>query len=351
MQQVKQPLLFRFRILWHTLFWIFCYFAYTVSYGGYWGEYYKYEAIINLELLPIRMLFTYTLIYLLIPHFLLLKKYLLFIILIFIHAFLMGVSVWLFLYYFIDIEGYIDYSQYNIFYFGKILSGVISNYSIPLVAALIVLVKWWYKDQQYKQELEHEKLSSELKYLKSQIHPHFLFNTLNNLYALTLKQSEKSADMVLRLSELLDYMLYKSNEEFVPLKNELEIIQNYISLESIRYNERLDLLYKVEGDAKNKKIAPLILLPFVENCFKHGASDDPINPRINIHIDIDHKYLVLIAENSVPTGSMEKDSNTGIGLTNVCRRLELIYPTKHKLEIKREERVFLVKLIIYFSTI
>jgi sensor histidine kinase YesM len=336
--------------MWHILFWIVCYLTYILIYGGYWGNYYREEAWINFLLLPVRIIAVYSMIYFLIPKFLLKRKYLLFFLTVFVHALFLGIGIWFTMYFFCSIDGYTNYRQYPLFYPHKIFNSMISNYSIPLSAAFVKLFKWWYLDQQYKKELEKEKLEAELKFLKAQIHPHFLFNTLNNLYALTLKRSGTSSHIVLRLSELLDYMLYQSNEAEVQLDKELDIIKGYIELEKIRYNDRLDLNFRIEGNSSNKKIAPLILLPFVENSFKHGASRDPVKPKINILIQIRDSCLTMDLANNIPNGKKKANGYTeGIGLRNVRRRLELIYPGQHELTLKKQDSEFLVQLIIQWS--
>jgi LytS/YehU family sensor histidine kinase len=231
-----------------------------------------------------------------------------------------------------------------------ILNKLIANYGIPIFAAAIVIFKKWYIYEQNNKRLAQEKMSAELNFLKAQIHPHFLFNTLNNLYALTLTKSKKTPDIVLKLADLLDYMIYKSNDKFVPLTKELEIVEGYIELEKMRYNERLDLKYELIGDPDSHEIAPLILLPFIENCFKHGASKDRIKPSINIQIDIEPSCLTLKAINSIPKEKHQNDSeNSGIGLSNVKRRLGLIYPGQHELEINSDEKNFEIKLKLFWK--
>lgn len=347
----KQPFLFKYRIIWHILFWICIYFAYVISYGGYGNGNYSYEAIINAILLPVRMAFTYTMIYLLLPHFLMKRKYRNFFLFTAVHAFLFGFSIWLMYYYVIEIEGYVMHgNDYPIFYFPKIFVSIISNYGIPLLAVIVKIFKWWYTDQQYKMQLEREKLSSEIKYLKAQIHPHFLFNTLNNLYALTLKQSKKAADVVIKLSNILDYMLYHSGNERVLLEKELNILNSYIELEKIRYGDRLDLEYKVNGEPSAFEVAPLILFPFVENAFKHGASNDSATPSISILIVIKREKLMLTVKNSLPPGKVpEIDNSNGIGMKNIRRQLSLLYPEQHNLKVDIGKDFFLAELTIYWK--
>lgn len=344
MQENQLPIFFRYRILWHILFWVLVWFTYSITYGGF-RDYYYEEFIINLSLLPVRMLAIYVMIYVLLPLLTDKKRYLLFICLTLVHAFLFGQLVWATLFHLNLFPDYFDYSKYTDFHVGKLLSGLIGNYVIVLFAVSIVIFKKWYLSEVAKKSLAEEKMAAELSFLKSQVHPHFLFNTLNNLYALTLIKSDKTPDVVLKLSGLLDYMIYKSNEKFVLLSKELEILKNYIELEEIRYNKRLDLKHELVGEPGAHKIAPLILLPFIENSFKHGASNDRTNPKIRIRVEVQADCLLLQVENST-LGTKKKDEtlSEGIGLKNVQRRLELIYPDAHTLKIEKTNEVFKVNL-------
>lgn len=326
------------------------YAAYTISYGGYGSGDYYYEAIINGILLPVRMLFTYVMIYLILPKFLLRRKYREFFGLTLLHAFLFGFTIWIFFYKFIHIEGYTSHSNYPVFYFPKIFVSIIGNYGIPLLAIIIKIFKWWYLDQQYKLQLEKEKLASEIKYLKAQIHPHFLFNTLNNLYALTLKKSKDAPDVVIKLSNILDYMLYHTGAERVSLEKEIEILNSYIELEKIRYGERLEFDFQINGNTGTYQIAPLILFPFIENAFKHGASEDTSNPKVLVNLSINEEKLELNVENSIPPGKKpEPDNGNGIGLRNIRRQLSLLYPESHNLDVSVEESRFLVTLNLFWE--
>lgn len=203
----------------------------------------------------------------------------------------------------------------------------------------IKLLKNWYIDKENKAALEKQKLATELNYLKGQIHPHFFFNTLNNLYALTLQKSDDAPTTVLKLSQMMHYMLYDAATELVPLTKEINNIQNYIELERIRYGDRLDLSFSVTGTVEGKQIAPLILLPFVENAFKHGTSNEHRECWITIDLKVKDDLLLFKVENSV--NSSNKPGNlmgykSGIGLKNVKRRLELLYPAHHQLGILKE---------------
>lgn len=349
MKDSQLPILFKYRGLWHILFWVFVWLMYSLTYGGYQDRYYQ-EFIINLTLLPVRIIAVYSMIYLILPLLTSKRRYFLFTGLTSLHAILLGMAIWYSLLQLNLFPEYQDYSKYTRFNFGKILNGVISNYIIVLLAIAIVIFKKWYLSEHSKKKLAEEKMEAELSFLKSQIHPHFLFNTLNNLYALTLLKSEKTSDVVLKLSGLLDYMIYKSNDKFVPLSKELEILESYIELEELRYNKRLDLVHRLSGETAGYQIAPLILLPFIENSFKHGASNDRSNPKIRIELNTHKEFLQLNVANSIK-GKTEKDEtlHEGIGLKNVKRRLELIYPNQHKLEIKQGKTEFGVNLIIFWK--
>jgi len=227
---------------------------------------------------------------------------------------------------------------------------IVGSYFIVLLATVIKLVKQWYQNQQLEQEKKQEKLESELKMLKSQVQPHFLFNTLNNIYALALKRSENTSDVVLKLSEILSYLLYECEAAEVFLSREVEMINNYISLEKIRYGERLDIEFKTDGNLTGVKIAPHLLLPFIENSFKHGAGKLRKDAYIKIYLEIDKNDLNFTLENNKPQlDTKEEKASHGIGLQNVKRRLELIYPKQHELDIESQSERFVVKLKLILS--
>jgi len=225
----------------------------------------------------------------------------------------------------------------------------VAIYPVTFVAVAIKLLKYWYANQQEQQVLTQEKLKAELNFLKTQIHPHFLFNTLNNLYALTLKKSEMAPEMVLKLSELINYMLYECKEDEVPLAKEIRFIRNYIDIEKMRYGEKLEVDIQVNGNAEARTIAPLMILPFVENCFKHGASEELEHSWVKIDISILTEQLVIKVENNKVQENND-GKHEGIGIHNVKRRLALIYPNRHDLKILNGTETFLVILTINNST-
>jgi sensor histidine kinase YesM len=349
MTENRLPVFFRYRILWHLLFWFAVYIVYWLNGAEITGQYYK-ELFISLGTLPAKIVGTYSFIYFILPLATEKRKFTVFGILTLIHFFIYGFFIYLSYYLINPYPEFNDYSRQSVFNPGTALVKGISGYVVPAMGAAIIIFKKWYRDQLRSKKLAEEKLAAELNFLKAQVHPHFLFNTLNNLYALALTKSEKTPDIVLKLSDLLDYMIYKSNDAFVPLKKELEILEGYIELEKMRYNKRLDFKYEVRGDATSYEVAPLILLPFVENCFKHGASKDRAKPKIHLEIEMNSDFLWLKVVNSVPAEKKdEQPEKEGIGLKNVQRRLELIYPGQHDLQIRPEGNLFTVECKIFWK--
>lgn len=237
-----------------------------------------------------------------------------------------------------------------VWYLPKVIIETFGVYSVVAIVVVLHVGKQWYSSQQEKQQLKNDKLEAELKLLKAQIHPHFLFNTLNNLYSLTVIRSEKAPEIVHKLSELLSYMLHDSNKTIVPLQKEIDYIENYITLEKIRYEDRLDVSLNVFNAISHIQIAPLLILPFVENSFKHGFSNDIGKVWVNIDILISDNQLIIKVENSksqTPSAYTTKALG-GIGLVNVRKRLELIYKDRYELNIINEE-TYLVILKIKIS--
>lgn len=194
----------------------------------------------------------------------------------------------------------------------------------------------WVMHQNERQALQNKTLESELNFLKSQINPHFLFNTLNNLYALTLKKSDQAPEIVLKLSEMMRYMLYECNESRVFLQKEINYLKNYLELEKLRQKKDIDINLTVIGDPGSKMISPLLFIPFVENSFKHGLTSQIEAGFVNITIDVKDESVqfdVINSKASVVPSIFGKKKSGGIGLINIQKRLELLYPKKHSLEI------------------
>jgi LytS/YehU family sensor histidine kinase len=253
---------------------------------------------------------------------------------------IVGIVLRLIAFYFLYPVFYPDGLHIPLFFPPKILIAIFVTYSLVAIVASFHLIKHYYKHQQATQLLrqtaqqsETEKLSAELKLLKSQINPHFLFNTLNNLYVLTLNHSKSAPLMVHKLSELMSYMLYDSNQAEVPLDKEIQYIKNYIDLEKIRYGDRLDVTLNIYGNIEDIMVAPLLILPFVENSFKHGARNQLRDGWIHIDIEIQDNTMILKVENSKPDFKDEHGKNSGLGLANVRRRLDHLYPNRYSLQL------------------
>jgi LytS/YehU family sensor histidine kinase len=226
--------------------------------------------------------------------------------------------------------------------------------SLPIIAGIAIMIKlvkrWWQKYQETEQ-LAKEKIKTELQLLKAQVHPHFLFNTLNNIYFFTLSASPKAPEMIKKLSSLLNYILNECNRSLVPLEKEIKMIQDYMELEKIRYGEHMNMSVELPSDCKNKMIAPLLLIPFVENSFKHGTSKVLTQPFVKLHIKIEENNLRFFILNSRPPVNETATTKGNIGLKNVRKRLELLYPGNHELTIITEADVFIVDLKIKLQTV
>lgn len=196
-------------------------------------------------------------------------------------------------------------------------------------------------------EMEAKQSQAELNLLKSQVNPHFLFNSLNSIYSLILSNSEIAADAVIKLSDLMRYLLESSKKRKVLVSKEFDFLQNYIDLEIIRLGKKAKVTSSFKGDTSGKIIAPLLLIPFIENCFKHGISLNSKENNIEISVEIHENSVTLYTSNNIaPQRIAPASLASGTGIENVKKRLELLYPGKHQLEIKRIESTYSVTLVI-----
>ncbi|RYY58790.1 MAG: two-component system sensor protein [Chitinophagaceae bacterium] len=223
------------------------------------------------------------------------------------------------------------------------LAGLRGAIMIGGIASAIKLMKSFYEKQQAAMAMEKEKIQAELQVLRAQLHPHFLFNTLNNIYSLTQQIPNPASAMILRLSGMLRYILYSGSKELVALDGELKMIDDYIKLEALRYDESLDLSIELPANT-NALIAPLLLLPFVENAFKHGASRMIERPWISLRAEVTDNKLTMVMVNGFDPEAPQEQG--GIGIENVKKRLQLLYPGKHTLQLRGEEELFYVNLMI-----
>jgi sensor histidine kinase YesM len=225
------------------------------------------------------------------------------------------------------------------------MAGLRGGITIGGMAAAIKLMKYYYAKEQRNLQLQKEKAEAQLQLLKAQVHPHFLFNTLNNIFSHTQGSSPVASQLVMGLSDMLRYMLYEGNQALVPLSKELKMVQDYIYLEKIRYDDHLDVHIDIPGNTDNLYITPLLLLPLVENCFKHGTSNMLEQPWLSLHIHIEDTIMHMKLINGKPANITQRsEEHTGIGIKNVRTRLELLYPGKHILDITNDTDVFVVNL-------
>lgn len=216
-----------------------------------------------------------------------------------------------------------------------VIQVVTTNLFIVIFLGMIRFAVDWFEFEARQKNVENERLTAELNFLKAQINPHFLFNTLNNLYYLAYTQSQKTTEVIAKLSQMMRYMIYDSNHALVPLNKEIEYMESYISLERLRLNEEIPIRLTVEGgNPHDYLIAPLIFITFLENAFKHGVSNNHPKAWVDICVQLKGNECVYRVENSkIPFTKPEAEQKSGIGLQNVKRRLELSYPEKHTLSV------------------
>lgn len=220
---------------------------------------------------------------------------------------------------------------------------------ITLAAACTIkFIRLHYESLEFEQQLVREKLESELSFLRAQTNPHFLFNTLNNLYGLARKKSDKTADAIMMLSKILRFVLYECRAPRVAVGAEAQVMRDYIELEKLRYTERLTVRFTENMDYPDTQIAPLMMLPFVENTIKHGAGNSTGDVEILIDLTLKDQHLSFKVKNTVEADA-KPSSGSGIGLQNVQRQLDLLYPNRHSLSIGKEAGYFLVDMEVDLS--
>ncbi len=337
-------------IIGHIIFWIL-HFILRLNFAGFFYTFDTDRLALELINLSLRICVTYYTIYVIIYKYLLEKKFLKFFVYLAISvsaSVLLRRAIQFYIIFPLQLDP--DFAEGNFFNVLRLIHSTIYIYPIVGIASIIILVKNWYDEQKLRLQLANEKLEAELKYLKAQLHPHFLFNTINNIYSLALEKSDKTANALLKLSKLLSFMLYESNVPKIQLSKEIQVLNNYIELEKIRYEHKLDFSFNIEGSLEDKYIAPLLLLPIVENCFKHGAGESINQSWIKLDLKIYEDTLFFTAENKNNQVQSTAKFNEGIGLRNIRKRLDLIYRDNNELEIYNKKDSFMVKLKINIET-
>lgn len=337
----------------HVLFWMV-----FVTVGSFIFSYqqnfpYQFYLMNFLVHLPLFLLYTYGVIYFLMPVFLLKRKSVLFLsglIVVTCLAAFLRILVSRYIYFALFIPEVLypkEWINTEIFFIN-----IFWIMGPAIVFAMFKYYKNWLNSQTLAKEAERKQLASELQVLKAQLNPHFLFNTFNNLYVLALQKSDKTPEVISKMSDLFHYVLYECNSVEVPVSKEIKLIGDYIQLEELRYAERLSITIKKEIDNPEFLIPPMMLYTFVENCFKHGCSNDPDTPWIKLWFRATDDLFEFEASNSIPKSDCKRKEAEGrVGLANVKRRLELLYPKNHFLEIRKDDCVFHVRLVLHKYTI
>jgi two-component system LytT family sensor kinase len=340
---IRNSGLLKRRWLYHPLFWLLYYSLTVVLYLA------LHEAMTTAFFLMISLLvliqaaYSYFNLYVLIPRLLFTRKYAVYVLAMLLTVVACSASVLLME------QGFYTFVEPRatkmppLWSFKNLAIGAVQGVYVLGLVTGIKFVKDSMLDQELRKEREKHYLETELKFLKSQIQPHFFFNTLNNIYSLTLKQSEQAPEVILKLSDLMSYMLYESTAPLVPLEKEVLYLKNYLDVEQLRFGSRLSVSFTTEGPIEDANIPPMILILFLENSFKHGVKNNISRIRLAIDLRVNDGFLHFHVENPISEEEKAGD-NKGIGLKNVRRRLDLLYSEKYSLDIREHERLFIVDL-------
>ncbi len=340
------------RTLLHAAFWGATLVFFVLFFGREADSYLQSILFVGL-LLPVAMATTYFLTAFLVPRYLLPGRYRLFAL---YAIYTLVVSIYLELV--VLVVSFIFLAEYELGAMNSaaldIFGLIVALYTVVFLALAASLAMRWHglrvehdQTERARLEAELELREAELSHLKTQMQPHFLFNTLNNLYGLTLEQSDQAPEVVLRISQLLDYVLYGCDRPLVPLSGEVEHLRTYLELERLRYDDRMDIQFYVDDLPDGASVAPLLLTPFVENSFKHGAAPARGSSWVHVKLRADEGNLDFSVENGkldVLRAQGNANGTSGIGLENVRRRLRLLYPGAHDLQIRDERDRYAVRL-------
>jgi sensor histidine kinase YesM len=333
------------RISRHILYWLIWSLFYIVvnslvNQETFW-QYAAFETIV----LPVKIGFSYLVAYYFLPKFLYTKQYVKFVICVLIAALIFGIL--LFLVHVEIVYPYILKLNMDNYYswYGKFIFKAVELIHISSLVACIKFFQNNISQEKENANLKAAKTKAELLYLKNQIQPHFLFNTLNNIYGMVLSNDKKTGESIVKLSDMLSYMLYESNDEKVPLDKEIKHLENFLELEQLRYDRKLNVVYKKENLQQSAQIPPNLLIPFVENAFKHGPAKEEENSEIFIEIKMEDQKFRFTIENTFEETPTDDKIKSGIGVDNVQKRLAYLYPNSHELKITKGDK-FKVELNI-----
>ncbi|TRZ44441.1 sensor histidine kinase [Robertkochia solimangrovi] len=340
--------IYRIHFWHHFLMWLIYFIFNTLRWGNYYQDY-VYSLKSNLVGFPIHIILSYYTIYFLMPRFVYKRKFITFSVLLIAGIFTMVYIKYLLTYALIN---------HNVWPEGPgVTSTLTPNYLVTMMLGEIYVVSFvtaikitidWARENKRASLLEKTQMETELRFLRTQVSPHFFFNTLNNIYSLSIEKSDKAPETILKLSELMRYLLYETKDRYQSLIQEIMCIQNYLDLQRIRYGEMVTINMNITGDIEDRTVPPMLLITFIENCFKHGA--DKSLGRIFIDIDfiIDGDYLHFRVSNTMPqeTNSKHRVNNSGgIGIENARKRLALGYkPEEYELKNYIDNNRYIVEL-------
>jgi two-component system LytT family sensor kinase len=333
-------------ITFNVFFWLLYFLYQWVGLASLYGNYGGY--FINACLaLPVSLLFSLLAVHFLFPRYYQQGRKVSFWAAVLIVSFLLLLARRCFNYYIIYPRYFPFALQMPLFSAGKSLVDFVNLYAITCLYALYYAIGNWYRERQRVQDLLQQRTLAELDLLKSQVQPHFVFNTLNNIYGTALKKSPETAELIAHLSGFLNYNLYDVSKETIALSEEIDFIQHYIELQKNRYGSRLAVTAEVSGDPANIQLAPLLLLPLVENCFKHGVGNSIEKSWVRIDVSVSADHILIRMENSFDPNVEPGPMNPGgIGLSNIRKRLRLLYPKGHELQAIAGINTYLVILKI-----
>ena len=333
-------------INYHIIFWVGYFLLNVFRWGSYYNDFF-YSFKSNLVEFPIHIILSYFHAYYLIPKLVAKKKYLPYLLQLISALTFMYFVKTILTYQFINKDVWpeaVESAKASVaLHYATVVLGEL--YVIGITTA-IKLTNDWVDSKNKNQKLTRLNLETEIKYLRAQIQPHFFFNTLNNLYALTLEKSDKAPEVVLKLSELMQYILYEGKNDVISLSKELKYMESYLELEKLRYGNRLKYNLEISGNIEGVNIPPLMLLPFIENCFKHGIGADNSDININIGFDTSEDKLIFTVDNPIPekTDKRFRQEDEGIGIANVRKRLKLNYGEDCLLKIADDDNKYSVYL-------
>jgi two-component system, LytTR family, sensor kinase len=329
----------RQRIYRHIAYWCFWLLLYASINSTNSTTSFSTWIYLELVIMLIKLPYTYLMIYFLVPQFLLKRRYYHFFFWGLLVTAIGGSAVWSIHYYIFS--GFEHYNKPESFFSATFFYKSMDLVYVATFPIILKLQQFYQQQEKQNREIIEQKLHAELELLKNQLQPHFLFNTLNNLYAMVLTNDKNAGRAVLHLSSMMSYMLYECNGNAMALEKEIEHLKNYIELEKIRYGKRVTISFECGGNIESKDIAPLLLFGFVENAFKHGVGKNIDEAWIRINCWVKNDTLDFLIENSISNDEYDNKegitTNGGIGLQNIKKRLALIYPQQHDLKIESNE--------------